>query len=154
MIIRIYVDGDTTPVAELPGSSGRLKLDTTSIPVEPPSMDRGAAVFAGKCAACHGSDGEGRRVTGRIGYQFPPLWGANMPYGLRDVLTEQEAWDVAMFVDSHERPQDPRFSGNLAETRARYHDSKWSPTAPSTASAIPRTIRWRREVAEPPTLQF
>ena len=32
MIIRIYVDGDTTPVAELPGSSGRLKLDTTSIP--------------------------------------------------------------------------------------------------------------------------
>jgi cytochrome c553 len=32
MIIRIYVDGETTPVAELPGSSGRLKLDTTSIP--------------------------------------------------------------------------------------------------------------------------
>jgi len=32
MIIRIYVDGATTPVAELPGSSGRLKLDTTSIP--------------------------------------------------------------------------------------------------------------------------
>jgi cytochrome c553 len=35
MIIRIYVDGDTTPVAELPGSSGRLKLDTTSIPDGP-----------------------------------------------------------------------------------------------------------------------
>ena len=50
----------------------------------------------------------------------------NMPYGLRDALTEQEAWDVASFVDSHERPQDPRFNGNLAETRARYHDSKWS----------------------------
>jgi hypothetical protein len=32
MIIRIYVDGDTTPVAELAGSSGRIKLDTTSIP--------------------------------------------------------------------------------------------------------------------------
>ncbi len=31
-----------------------------------------------------------------------------------------------MFVDSHERPQDPRFTGNLAETRARFHDSKWS----------------------------
>jgi cytochrome c553 len=35
MIIRIYVDGDTTPVAELSGSSGRLKLDTTSIPDGP-----------------------------------------------------------------------------------------------------------------------
>ena len=116
-------------------------------PAEPPSIARGEAVFAGKCAACHGSDGEGRHVAGGVGYQFPPLWGANsynwgagmtsvataaafiranMPYGLRDALTEQEAWDVAMFVDSHERPQDPRFNGNLAETRARYHDSKWS----------------------------
>jgi cytochrome c553 len=32
MIIRIYVDGGTTPVVELAGSSGRIKLDTTSIP--------------------------------------------------------------------------------------------------------------------------
>jgi thiosulfate dehydrogenase len=116
-------------------------------PPEPPSTERGAAVFAGKCAACHGSDGGGRRVAGAIGYQFPPLWGpdaynwgagmtsiktaaafirANMPYGLRDALTEQEAWDVASFVDSHERPQDPRFAGSVAETRARYHDNKWS----------------------------
>jgi thiosulfate dehydrogenase len=116
-------------------------------PAEAPSIARGAAVFAGKCAACHGSDGHGRRVAGADGYQFPPLWGpnaynwgagmtsvataaafirANMPYGLRDALTEQEAWDVAMFVDGHERPQDPRFAGSLAETRARYHDSKWS----------------------------
>jgi thiosulfate dehydrogenase len=116
-------------------------------PTEPPSSERGATVFAAKCAACHGADGEGRRVTGGLGYQFPPLWGpqsynwgagmtsvataaafirANMPYGLRDALTAQEAWDVAMFVDSHERPQDPRFNGNLAETRARYHDNKWS----------------------------
>jgi thiosulfate dehydrogenase len=116
-------------------------------PAEAPSLTCGATVFSGKCAACHGSNGEGRRVTGGLGYQFPPLWGAasynwgagmtsvataaafvraNMPYGLRDALTVQEAWDVAMFVDSHERPQDPRFTGNLAETRARYHDNKWS----------------------------
>ena len=32
MIIRVYVDGDATPVAVLPGSSGRLELDTTAIP--------------------------------------------------------------------------------------------------------------------------
>jgi hypothetical protein len=35
MIIRIYVDGDTRPVAELAGSSGRLKFDTASIPDGP-----------------------------------------------------------------------------------------------------------------------
>jgi cytochrome c553 len=32
MLIRVYVDDSTKPVAELAGSSGRLKLDTTSIP--------------------------------------------------------------------------------------------------------------------------
>ncbi len=116
-------------------------------PAVAPSIARGAAVFAGKCAACHGNDGEGRRVPGGSGYQFPPLWGAdaynwgagmtsvaaaayfiraNMPYGLSNALTEQDAWDAAMFVDSHPRPQDPRFTGNVAETRKRFHDSKWS----------------------------
>jgi cytochrome c553 len=32
MLIRVYVDDRTKPVAELPGNSGRVKLDTTSIP--------------------------------------------------------------------------------------------------------------------------
>jgi thiosulfate dehydrogenase len=134
------------------GAPTGAKLAGGGFPVLPepagaPSSERGAAVFSGKCAACHGGDGEGRRVPGGTGYQFPPLWGpnsynwgagltsvasaayfirANMPYGLRNVLTVEEAWDVAMFVDSHERPQDPRFTGNVAETRARFHDSKWS----------------------------
>jgi thiosulfate dehydrogenase len=29
---------------------------------------------------------------------------------------------VALFVDCHERPQDPRYSGSVAETRTRFHD--------------------------------
>jgi len=116
-------------------------------PAEVPSIERGSAVFAASCAACHGADGQGRRTPGLQRYQFPPLWGANsynwgagmesvevaarfihanMPWGLKDALSLQEAWDVAMFLDSHERPQDPRFTGDLAETRARYHNSKWS----------------------------
>jgi thiosulfate dehydrogenase len=28
-------------------------------------------------------------------------------------------------MNSHERPQDPRFTGNLAETRAKFHGSKY-----------------------------
>ncbi len=75
---------------------------------------------------------------------FPPLWGAksfnwgagmgniknaaafikaNMPFSQGMTLSDQDAWDVAMFVDSHERPQDPRFTGNVAETRKKFHDN-------------------------------
>lgn len=51
---------------------------------------------------------------------------ANMPLGLGGKLTDQEAWDVATFMDSHERPQDPRFQGSVAETRKKYHDDPTS----------------------------
>jgi thiosulfate dehydrogenase len=30
---------------------------------------------------------------------------------------------VASYMDSQERPQDPRFSGSVAETRKLHHDS-------------------------------
>jgi thiosulfate dehydrogenase len=51
---------------------------------------------------------------------------ANMPLGLGGTLPDQDAWDVALFVDSHERPQDPRFTGSVAETRQKFHNSSWS----------------------------
>lgn len=38
------------------------------------------------------------------------------------MLSLQDAWDVAAFINSQERPQDPRFSSNLAETKKKYHD--------------------------------
>ena len=87
----------------------------------------------------------GRRSPGR--YVFPPLWGpdsfnwgagmhqldnaaafikANMPLGRGGMLSDQQAWDVALFMDAHERPQDPRFTGNVAQTRKKYHDSPMS----------------------------
>ncbi|HWI83712.1 c-type cytochrome [Ramlibacter sp.] len=114
-------------------------------PGQPPSYARGEAVYAQNCALCHGADGQGQRAGDR--QVFPPLWGprsfnwgagmhqvnnaagfiyANMPLGKGRSLTEQEAWDVALFMDSHERPQDPRFAGSVAETRKKYHDSEHS----------------------------
>jgi len=48
---------------------------------------------------------------------------ANMPLGLGGTLTDQQAWDVAIFMDSHERPQDPRFTGSVQDTRAKFHDT-------------------------------
>lgn len=114
-------------------------------PAQAPDFTRGAAVFKRNCAACHGEAGQGLKVAGA--YAFPPLWGpdsfnwgagmqrvdtaaafikANMPLGQGGTLTAQEAWDVAWFVDSHERPQDPRYTVNVAATRKQFHDSKWS----------------------------
>ncbi len=41
---------------------------------------------------------------------------ANMPLSQGNSLTDAEAWDVAAYIDSRERPQDPRFTGDLAAT--------------------------------------
>jgi hypothetical protein len=74
---------------------------------------------------------------------FPPLWGsrsfnwgagmgeiqnaagfikANMPLALGGTLTNQQAWDVATFMDS----QDPRFAGSVDATREKFHDTPYS----------------------------
>lgn len=114
-------------------------------PDDPPlAMDfaRGELVFQQKCVLCHGADGQGQSSQGAV--VFPPLWGpqsfnwgagmgviknaaafiqGNMPLSQGNTLTDQEAWDVAMFMDSHERPQDPRFQGSIAATRQKHHDS-------------------------------
>lgn len=114
-------------------------------PEDPPlAMDlgRGEIVFQQKCTLCHGVDGQGQSSHGAV--VFPPLWGpqsfnwgagmgsiknaaafikGNMPLSQGHTLTDQEAWDVATFMDSHERPQDPRFQGSIAETRQKHHDS-------------------------------
>ena len=114
-------------------------------PPQPPDYPRGETVFKKNCALCHGADGQGQQVAGRN--VFPPLWGpqsfnwgagmhqldnaaafikANMPFSRGDTLSDQDAWDVAKFMDAHERPQDPRFNGSVSETRRKYHDSPMS----------------------------
>ena len=50
---------------------------------------------------------------------------ANMPLGSYLQLTDQHAWDVAAFMNSHERPQDPRFDGDLAATAEEFHASEF-----------------------------
>ena len=96
-------------------------------PAKAPDAKRGAGVFAANCAICHGADGQGTKAGDR--YAFPPLWGPhsfnagagmhgvataaafirqNMPLGKGGTLSAQDAWDVAQFMDGHERPPDPR----------------------------------------------
>ncbi|MHB8474412.1 MAG: c-type cytochrome [Sulfuricaulis sp.] len=123
----------------LPGR-GYPKLDK---PAQPPNIARGAMIYAVNCVLCHGGNGEGTKAGGA--YVFPPLWGkdsfnwgagmhqvnlaagfikANMPLSKPNSLSDQEAWDVAIFVDCHERPPDPRFRGNVAATKKAFHDEQ------------------------------
>ncbi|AHB55787.1 c-type cytochrome [Pseudomonas aeruginosa] len=105
------------------------------------SIERGAKVYAAQCAICHGADGQGQMALGQT--VFPPLWGAqsfnwgagmhrintaasfikyNMPLGKPGTLSNRDAWDVAAFMNSHERPQDPRLvEGSVEKTRQKFH---------------------------------
>jgi thiosulfate dehydrogenase len=88
----------------------------------PADVKSGGAIYAAQCAACHGANGDGNAQA-----HFPPLWGthsfndgagmnyglkftmaefvkANMPLGRGGSLTDQQAVDVAAFVNSHARP--------------------------------------------------
>ncbi|MDT3679243.1 MAG: c-type cytochrome [Burkholderiaceae bacterium] len=91
----------------------------------------GEKVYQAKCVVCHGADGAGQRavaVGSAAGYAFPPLWGkdsfnngagmarllfassfikTNMPLGAQHgqpQLSDDEAYDVAAFMLSHDRP--------------------------------------------------
>lgn len=112
-------------------------------PAEKPDFVRGQKVYAQNCALCHGENGQGQSVNEHM--VFPALWGddsynwgagmhsiptaaafikANMPLGHGNTLSDQDAWDVAYYMNAHERPQDPRFNGSVQETQEKYHDAK------------------------------
>jgi len=90
---------------------------------------KGILVYVNKCERCHGKKGEGIIKADSTGYIYPPLWGENsyntaaglyrltrfagyvrynMPFdkasNLSLSLTDEEAWDVAAFVNSQPRP--------------------------------------------------
>jgi len=89
---------------------------------------RGEAVYAANCQSCHQADGSGVLNPDKTEYVFPPLWGKNsyndgaglyrisnfakyvknnMPQGVtyeNPQLSDEEAWDVAAYVNSQIRP--------------------------------------------------
>lgn len=94
------------------------------------SPNNGQVVYIQKCQTCHGSKGEGVASINNAGYTYPPLWGIhsyndgaglyrlsrfagyvknNMPNleatYLHPVLTDEESWDVAAYVNTQPRPK-------------------------------------------------
>lgn len=89
---------------------------------------KGKLVYIAKCQSCHGKNGEGLIIAGKRSYTYPPLWGQhsyndgagmyrisnfagfvknNMPFGVtykNPQLTDEEAWNVAAFINSQPRP--------------------------------------------------
>ncbi len=117
--------GDDLEKGQKPKGSGIVELKYLERAADPA---KGAVVYQNQCASCHGQDGLGKpNETG--GYVYPPLWGPssynvgaglfrlsrfagyvkmNMPFLIATyktpVLSDEQAWDVAAFVNSRPRP--------------------------------------------------
>jgi thiosulfate dehydrogenase len=110
---------------EKPYGSGTKKLAFMDHAADPV---KGKAVYMMNCQSCHGANGEGRLALDGRSYIYPPLWGKhsyndgagmyrltnfagfvknNMPLGVtyqNPRLSDEEAWNVAAFVNSQPRP--------------------------------------------------
>lgn len=112
------------------------------IPIADLKPQRGQQLFGEKCAACHGQDGQG--LTG------PPLWGPKsfndgagtgrvytlagfiryaMPLNAPGSLTDEEAQQIAAFIDSHDRPafnaKDKDYTGGKVPVDAVYYPQRY-----------------------------
>ncbi len=117
--------GKNVKKGEKPEGAGLKELTYLNRAADP---EKGKLVYEQKCRSCHGLKGEGVFMPDGISYQYPPLWGehsynigaglyrlsrfaayvkSNMPLGVnydQPQLNNEEAWDVAAFVNSQPRP--------------------------------------------------
>ncbi len=117
--------GSDVPKGMKPRGSGLFKIPDLK---RAASVANGARVYEQKCQSCHQESGEGLLSPNGKSYTYPPLWGEhsynvgaglyrlsafagyvkfNMPFGVtyeNPQLTDEEAWDVAAFVNSRPRP--------------------------------------------------
>tara|TARA_B100000780_G_scaffold259309_1_gene210253 strand:- start:418 stop:1578 length:1161 start_codon:yes stop_codon:yes gene_type:complete len=117
--------GRNVPSGEKFDGVGFTKVN---LPDRAVDLAHGAQVYTEKCVSCHGAEGAGLKNGNGLGYTYPPLWGkdtynhgagmnrvitaaqfikGNMPFGATSenpMLTDEEAYDVAGYIDSKDRP--------------------------------------------------
>jgi thiosulfate dehydrogenase len=118
--------GKKVPKGKAPAAAGIISISFLDRAADPL---KGEVVYAQKCQRCHGDQGQGTFNADSATYQYPPLWGnnsyntgaglyrlsrfagyvkENMPFDAHinnSWLSNEEAWDVAAFVNSQPRPR-------------------------------------------------
>lgn len=134
------------------GVSNLPLLDRAADPV------KGKMVYERQCLVCHGPEGAGVRLKDSVEWKYPPLAGMNsynvgaglyrlsrfagyikmnMPNGIsyeNPVLTDEEAWDVAAYINSLPRPV-KRFSGDWPDIAKKPFDHPFGPYADTFTEA-------------------
>lgn len=125
--IKAYIEfiGKNVKKGSKPKGSGIYELAFLDRPLNP---EKGKELYLAKCNKCHQTNGQGTMNNTETEFVYPPLWGAksfnngaglyrmsrfagfikyNMPQGAtfqNPQLTDEEAWDIAAFVNSQSRP--------------------------------------------------
>lgn len=147
--------GQDVPKGVKPSNAGISDLPFLDRAADPV---KGFTIYQLNCRRCHGDQGCGTSRADSNGYVYPPLWGEhsyttgaglfrigrlagyvrdNMPLGCSHdapVLSCQDAWDVAAFINSQSRPEKtfPRDWPNIAR---KPFDHPFGPYADSFTAA-------------------
>lgn len=141
--------GTNIPKGEKPKGAGLAEVPFLARAADPA---RGEKVYVEKCASCHGADGQGLPMP-ESAREYPPLWGkksynegaglfrmsrfagyvkANMPFGANfqnPQLSDEEAWDVAAYVNSQPRPKHPFLDTDWPNIAKKPFDHPFGPFA-------------------------
>lgn len=139
--------GTGVPKGEKPKGTGLVEVPMLDRAADP---ERGKYVYQSKCASCHGPNGQGGPMPDSP-REYPPLWGeksyneaaglfrlsrlagyvkANMPFGAsfdNPQLSDEEAWDVAAFINSQARPPHPFLSTDWPDIGKKPFDHPFGP---------------------------
>lgn len=151
MVAYIKWVGKDVPKGEKPIGAGLYAVPLLDRPADPL---KGKSIYERQCASCHMEDGQGMPKSDGSGYIYPPLWGpnsynsgaglfrlsrfagyvkANMPLGStyeNPILSDEESWDLAAYVNSLERPQKD-LSGDWPDISKKPMDHPFGPYSDS-----------------------
>ncbi len=147
----------------IPIGSGIQKIPQLNRAASP---SKGSIVYIYYCQKCHGADGSGELNQDQIEYKYPPLWGKNsynvsaglfrlsrfagfvknnMPFPVNyqhPILTNEEAWDVAAFVNSQNRPL-RKWKTDWPQVNKKPFDHPFGPFADTLTEAQHKFGPWK-----------
>lgn len=149
MIAYIKWLGDDIPTEKEEMYKGFVKVE---LPNKKADLIAGKAVYETNCVTCHASNGQGIRPNETSLYQYPPLWGSdtyndgagmnrvitaaefikgNMPYLQatwdNPVLTDEEAYNVAAYINSFDRPQKKNKEADFPDKKLKPVSTPYGP---------------------------